>query len=159
MKPIRLSWLLILGMLMFPVLSMAQLQKASFEELEALQQQAPKKTIVFIHTDWCKFCEKMRNTTLEDQRIIERLNNHFYYIDFDAEQKADITFRGHTFAFKPTGQNTGVHELAEQLAMVNDKVSYPSLCVLNEQYQIVYQHTEFLSSADLLKLLALLLES
>ncbi|AFM06140.1 thioredoxin domain protein [Bernardetia litoralis DSM 6794] len=152
-KTLFILFIIFTGKIFFPTNSFAQLLNYSFEEMERIQKKNPKNRVIFIHTDWCKYCQKMKNTTFENEKIINLLNNKFYYVDFDAEENRDIKFVNHTFKYKPTGTNTGVHELATQLGTVNGKLSYPTLCILNEKNEIIFQYDQFLSSSDLLNIL------
>lgn len=127
------------------------LKTYSFEEVSALQLQEKKPVVVFIHTEWCKFCLAMKQNTFTNKEIINMLNTHYYFISFDAESKKDITFNSHTFKFKPTGDNTGVHELA--VALTDNKLTYPATIVLSPNNEIRFQSTNFLSSKGLLKTL------
>lgn len=136
-----------------PLSAFSQLQSYSFAQLDSLQKSEKKNIVVFIHTDWCRYCQSMKNTTFKDKKVIQLLNEKFWFADLNAEEKQDIIFNGHTFKYKPTGSNTGIHELAEQLGTVNDKISYPALCILNADYEIIFQYDQFLSSVDLLKVL------
>ncbi|WP_394775006.1 thioredoxin family protein [Flavobacterium sp.] len=135
-----------------------QLKSRSFEEIDSLQQIQKKKVIVFIHTDWCQFCERMKITTFKNQEIIEKLNSDFYLIDFNAEEKRDILFNNQTFKYKPSGNNVGVHELALQLGTMNNQIVYPVLCVLNEKNEIILQYNNYLSPKDFKLLLEKLKE-
>lgn len=137
--------------LWFPAFS--QLRAYSFPEIDSLRKTADKNIVVFIHTDWCRFCQSMKNTTFRDQEVIKLLNEYFWFADLNAEEKQDIVFNSHTFKYKPTGNNTGVHELAEQLGAINGQVSYPSVCILNASCDILFQDDEFLSSSGFLKVL------
>lgn len=141
------------AVIFLPLLAFSQLQSYSFAQLDSLQKTEKKNIVVFIHTDWCKYCQSMKNTTFKDKKVIQLLNENFWFADLNAEEKQDIIFNGHTFKYKPTGNNTGIHELAEQLGAINGKVSYPALCILNADYEIIFQYDQFLSSADLLKVL------
>ncbi len=125
-----------------------QLKSNSFEEIEALQQNQKRKIIVFIHTDWCQFCQRMKVTTFKNKEIIEKLNSDFYFIDFNAEEKRDITFNKQLFKYKPSGNNVGVHELAMQLGTINNQITYPTLCVLNEKNEIIFQYNLYLGTKD-----------
>ena len=135
-----------------------QLQSRSFEEMDSLQQIQKRKIIVFIHTDWCQYCQKMKSTTFKNQEIIESLNSDFYFIDLNAEEKQDISFNNQTFKYQPTGNNVGVHELALQLGTMNNQIVYPVLCVLNEKNEIVLQYNNYLSPKDFKVLLEKLKE-
>ena len=135
-----------------------QLQSRSFEEMDSLQQIQKRKIIVFIHTDWCQYCQKMKSTTFKNQEIIESLNSDFYFIDLNAEEKQDISFNNQTFKCQPTGNNVGVHELALQLGTMNNQIVYPVLCVLNEKNEIMLQYNNYLSPKDFKLLLEKLKE-
>jgi thioredoxin-related protein len=95
----------------------------------------------------------MRNTTLKNSRVIELLNKNHYFVDFDAEHERTISFRNHTFKYQPTGDNTGVHQLATALGTVNGNLSYPTLCFLSSNYEIVFQYGQYLNPTDFLKIL------
>ncbi|CAA9195120.1 thioredoxin family protein [Flavobacterium collinsii] len=125
-----------------------QLKGRTFEEVDALQQTQKRKIIVFIHTDWCQYCQRMKSTTFKNQEIIEKLNSDFYFVDFNAEEKREITFNNQIFKYKPTGNNVGVHELALQLGTINNQIVYPVLCVLDEKNEILLQYNNSLNPAD-----------
>ncbi|MDR6764055.1 thioredoxin-related protein [Flavobacterium sp. 2755] len=125
-----------------------QLKSRTFEEIDSLQQIQKRKIIVFIHTDWCQFCQRMKASAFKNQEIIEKLNTKFYFIDFNAEEKRDITFNNQIFKYKPSGNNVGVHELALQLGTINNQIVYPVLCVLNEKNEIILQYSNYLSPKD-----------
>ncbi|WP_281231338.1 thioredoxin family protein [Flavobacterium gelatinilyticum] len=125
-----------------------QLKSRTFEEIDSLQQIQKRKIVVFIHTDWCQFCQRMKTSTFKNPEIIEKLNSDFYFIDFNAEEKRDITFNNQMFKYKPSGNNVGVHELALQLGTINNQIVYPILCVLNEKNEIIFQYSNYLSPKD-----------
>ena len=122
-----------------------QLKSRSFEGVDSLQHLQKRKIIVFIHTNWCQFCQRMKQTTFKNQEIIQKLNSDFYFIDFNAEEKRDITFNNQTFKYQPSGNNIGVHELALQLGTMNNQIVYPVLCVLNEKKEFIFKNRQFYS--------------
>ena len=136
----------------------AQLQSISFEEIDSLQRIEKRKTIVFIQTDWCQFCHAMKNTTFKNEEIIEELNNAFYFIDFNAEEKRTIIFNKTTFQFRPTGNTSGTHELAIALGTINKQLHFPVLCVLNSENEIIFQHSGYLKPKEFKLILAKLKE-
>jgi thioredoxin-related protein len=135
-----------------------QLQSRSFESIDSLQEIQKKKIIVFIHTDWCQYCQKMKATTFKNPEIIQSLNSDFYFIDFNAEEKRNITFNNQTFKYQPTGYNVGVHELALQLGTINNQIVYPVLCILNDKNEIILQYNNYLGPKDFKLLLEKLKE-
>jgi thioredoxin-related protein len=131
----------------------AQLRSYSFEEAEKLSRENPKPFVVFVHTSWCNYCKMMENSTFKNPEIIKLLKTDFYFISLDAESKEDIHFNNHTFSFKPNGQNTGIHELATELATIDSQVIYPTITILQPDFSIMFQKHSFLSGNQLLTVL------
>ena len=146
-------FVLFLGSFLLPEKSHAQLKSYKFEQLESLQKTEKRTIIVFIHTDWCKFCQAMKNTTFKNKDVIALLNEKFYFIDLNAEEKQPIYFQGIKFQFEPTGNQTGINDLAKVLATINGKINYPTLCILNDKNEIIFQHNSFLNNDALLRIL------
>jgi thioredoxin-related protein len=153
------KWLYILLIFFWAIPSgLAQLNTYSFEQIDRLQRNVNRKTIVFIHTDWCKYCQAMKNTTFKNKEVIKNLNENFYFITLNAEEKRSITFNSQEFNFKPNGNSSGIHELAYELATIKQQTSYPTICVLNAKNEIVYQQSNYLPPKDFLILLEKLKE-
>lgn len=125
----------------------------TFEEVEKLQQQNPKPIVVFIYTDWCKFCHGMKKNTFQNKEVIRTLNEKFYFIKLNAEEKRNITFLGKTFKYKPSGNKTGINELAKELATINKKISYPTTTILNSNLEIDLQIGNYINSTEMHQLL------
>ena len=128
-------------------------QTARFEALEDLQRAEKRIVLVLIQTSWCKYCHSMKHSILNNPQISKLINRKFYFVVLDGEEKQAIKFAGRIFRFKPTGQNTGVHELAFELGNINGQVSYPAICFLNSRNEIVYQNSGYLEPASLLNVL------
>ncbi|MDT7832575.1 DUF255 domain-containing protein [Flavobacteriaceae bacterium S356] len=125
----------------------------SFSEVEKLQKTTPKPVVVFVHADWCKICHGMEKSTFSNSKIIKTLNKSFYFIKLNGEEKRDITFLGKTFVFKPTGNNTGTHELAIELATIHKRVSYPTTTILDKNFAIVLQLEGLITKNSMLSIL------
>ena len=95
----------------------------------------------------------MKSTTFKNDSVVNVLNKLFYVVDLNAESKTDITYGGYEFKFKPTGSDTGIHELAEQLGMINGKLDFPTVSVLNAKNEIVFQNGGLLQTDELLAVL------
>lgn len=144
---------MILTGILLAQLSFGQMSQVRFEQLDDLQKIEKRPVVVFLHTSWCKYCGTMKNTTFKNDEVINMLNQKFYFISLNVEEKQDIRFRGYTFKYKPTGANTGVNELAEQLGTINGQLSYPSICFLNADYEIIYQQEGYLAVKGFLSML------
>ena len=133
--------------------SFGQVRQVRFEQLDSLQKTERRPVVVFLHTSWCKYCTTMKNTTLVNKEVQELLDQNFYFVSLNVEEKGAIFFRGHTFKYKPTGTTTGVHELAEQLGTVNGTLAYPGTCFLNADYEIIYQREGYIQQKEFLEIL------
>ena len=131
----------------------AQLKTYTFSEAEKLEQQNPKPIFVFIHTSWCKYCKMMENSTFKNPEVVQLLNENFYFVSLDAEQKNPILFKNNTFRFQPKGQNTGVHELAEELGTVDGAMTYPTFSILDKNNTILLQISEYTDAKTMIGLL------
>lgn len=131
------------------LVAVAQPNETSFEKIDSLKPSNDKNIVVFIHTDWCKFCKKMQATTFQNEEVSNLLNDSFLFNSLNAESKDSITFNGRTFRFTPKGINVGEHELAKALGAR----SYPYICILNSKYEIIFQYEGHLSSNDFLTVL------
>ncbi len=103
---------------------------------EAIKKSKAEKRPVFIdvYTDWCGWCKVMDKNTFNDPQVAKLLNEKFYAVKFDAEQKEDVVFDGNTFKFVASGRN-GYHQLAA--ALLNNQLSYPTVVFLNEDFKMI----------------------
>ncbi len=96
--------------------------------------EVPKMIFVDIFTSWCGWCKKMDKETFEQVPVAAYLNEHFYSVKFNAEQKEPIEYADKIFKFVANGRR-GYHELAA--ALLNGKMSYPTVVFLNEDFQLL----------------------
>jgi thioredoxin-related protein len=125
----------------------------TFEEVEKLQQQKPKPILVFLYTDWCKICFGMKKTTFKNRKVIQLLNEKFYFIKLNAEEKQHITFLGKMFTYKPTGTTSGLHELAAELGTIKKTIIYPTTILLNTVFEIDAQFTGLYNASKIIGIL------
>ena len=61
---------------------------------EAVKKSKAEKRPIFIdvYTDWCGWCKVMDKNTFNDPAVAKLLNEKFYAVKFDAEQKEDVVF-------------------------------------------------------------------
>ncbi len=145
---------LLLGILLFSKQSFAQLKTYQVEQIDSLQKIEKRMVLVFISTDWCRYCQTMKNTTFKNDKIVDQINKRFYFVDLNGEEKRTVVFKNHFFKYKPTGHNTGTHELAEQLGTVEGNIAYPTLCFLNTDSEIIFQYPQYIEHTDLMAILA-----
>ena len=139
--------------------SYAQINTVTFEKLTELQKEENRPVMVYIHTDWCKYCHAMKQQMLKNSDILNLLNQKYYTVFLNAESKKDINFNGKVFKYKPTGITTGIHQLAEELGRMDNENSYPALCFLNNKNEIIYQSGGLLSAEAFLNTLEVISRS
>lgn len=121
----------------------------SFEKAVELNKSNPKPIIIDVYTDWCHWCKVMDNKTYSDATIIEYINQNFYAVKFNAEQKEPINFNGKTFKFVAYGRR-GSHELAASL--LQGKLSFPSTVFLSKKKELVQAIPGYLKTPMMEKL-------
>ena len=102
----------------------------TWDEAIAAAEKEPKKVFIDVYTDWCGWCKRMDKTTFSDPKVVKYVNENFYAVKFNAEQKEEITFRGHTMKYRSSGRR-GVHELA--ISLLDGRLGYPSYVYLDEE--------------------------
>jgi len=153
--PPTLPWKYLFGALLLTLTAglSAQPQRYAFAQLDSLQRSEPRPVLVFIHTDWCRYCQGMTQTTLRDEAVVEALNERVYFIALDAEQQEPIRYAGQTFRYQSNGSENGVHQLALTLGRTEGHLTYPTLCLLSPAQQILFRRNGFLRAEELLALL------
>ncbi len=110
------------------------IQWLTFEEAVERSKTEKRKILIDVYTDWCGYCKVMDNNTFTDARIAALLNEKFYAVKLNAEQKEPISFRGTTFKHVPSGRG-GYHELAASL--LQNQLSYPNFVFLTDDFKII----------------------
>lgn len=136
MKKILSGGLLIIGTLTFFAFRAPEAPSTeeainwmSWEEAIEASNKTPKKIFIDMYTDWCGWCKRMDATTFQEPEVVKYINDHFYAVKFDAEQKEDVTYDGHTFKFVASGRR-GYHQLAASL--LDGRLGYPSYVYMDE---------------------------
>jgi thioredoxin-related protein len=106
----------------------------TWEQAAVLQTQHKRKIFVDVYTEWCGWCKHMDKTTFTDPAVVKMLNEQYYAVKLDAEQKTDIVFQNTVFKYVKTG-NTGYNELATSL--LKEKMSFPTTVFLDEDYKLI----------------------
>lgn len=124
----------------------------SFQEAIKLNETAPKKILIDVFTDWCGWCKRMDQTTFIDSKIVEYMNENYYAVKLDAETNDTIVFNEYTY-INEGGHNgrKGSHQLA--IALLQNKMSYPSYVFMNEKNQPITVVPGYMDAKDFLPVL------
>ncbi|GGK80446.1 thioredoxin family protein [Rufibacter glacialis] len=122
---------------------------------QALQKNKtkPRKILIDVYTDWCGWCKKMDKQVYRHPEVVRLLNEQYYVVKLNAEQRQPITIEGRTYKYNPTYK---AHELA--LSLLNGQMSYPSTVFLNERQQVMERVPGFIPAKNFLRALAYLAE-
>ena len=121
----------------------------SFHDLEAAQKTEQKKVFVDVYTDWCGWCKKMDASTFLDEKLVGYLNENYYCVKLDGEEKEILKYKGQEFKFVKSGRR-GYNELPHQL--LRGRLSYPTLVFLDENSDVLQDFRGFRNAKDLLSI-------
>jgi thioredoxin-related protein len=107
----------------------------TWEEAVTKSKEAPRKIFVDIYTDWCAYCKKMDRETFSNAYVAKYLNEKFYPVKLNAQQKNDITFQNKIYRFVDRGGRNSYHELAAMI--MNGRLSYPTIVFLDEHQNLI----------------------
>jgi len=90
-------------------------------ELQAAYSKNPRPVIVDIYTHWCGWCKVMDKQTFSNDNVADYINEHYYAVRFDAENKDSVSWNGRQFGYNATYK---VNELA--VFLTSGQMSYPT---------------------------------
>lgn len=123
----------------------------TFEEAVKKNKKKPRKIFVDVYTDWCGWCKKMDKETFMDPAVVDYINNNYYAVKFNAEQKEPVTFKKQEFVSTDPAKPKSPHQLA--LALLKQEMRYPSYVILDGDSEWLYKLKGYKTPEDLLPLL------
>jgi thioredoxin-related protein len=116
----------------------------SFAEAQELQKITKKKIFVDVYTDWCGWCKRMDASTFSQSDIVDYLNDNYYAVKFNAEQKENIEWNGKTYR-NSGSQSRSTHEFA--VFLLNNRLSYPTTVFLAEDLNVIQPLPGYMDAA------------
>lgn len=117
-----------------PSQTSVSIQWLTFEEAMARSETEPRKFFISVYTDWCSWCKHMESTTYNEPSIADYVNENYYPVRLDAEEKASIEFKDKVYDFVKDGKR-GHHELAVE--MMRGRWSFPTMVFLDEEQKMI----------------------
>jgi uncharacterized protein YyaL (SSP411 family) len=114
-----------------------QINWISFSELALKMREEKKPIMIFIHTDWCKYCKMQEAITFSNDTLINELSENYYCVKFNGETIEDVVFLDKVYCFVQTGIGTGEHELVSFLANNKGEVTYPATIFFDYKFQLI----------------------
>ena len=125
-----------------------------FEQLSDSLERNPKPVFLFFHTEWCSYCKKMQRETFKDPKVIQKLNEHYYAVEMDAESLDSIYFDGVLYTNPQTVKKTGqYHQLFRLLMQDSKKPTFPTSLFLDRDFKVTQRKFNYISIKQMLNIL------
>ncbi len=125
-----------------------------FEQLSDSLERNPKPVFLFFHTEWCSYCKKMQRETFKDPKVIQKLNEHYYAVEMDAESLDSIYFDGVLYTNSQTEKKIGQYHPLFRLLMQDSKnPTFPSSIFLDRDFRVTQRKFNYISIKQMLNIL------
>ena len=128
-----------------------QINWLTIEQAEEAMKSEKKKIFIDLYTDWCGWCKRMDASTFKDPNVVQFMNQYFYAVKFNAEQKDSVRFNNFDFYNLNPGGKRGTHLFAYSL--LDGQMSYPSYAILDENSNRIHVVPGYKESAPFASIL------
>lgn len=107
----------------------------SMQEALDKAEENPKKIFIDVYTTWCGWCKRMDKATFQQPHIAKYLNENYYNVKFNAEDKGEIVYKERTHTFVRGRKGRGYNTMAAEI--MRGQMSYPTIVFMNEESEVL----------------------
>lgn len=116
----------------------------TFEQLKDSMAVKPKKIFIDIYTDWCGPCKLMDKKVFPKADVVRLMNENYYALKLNSETADSLNFNGKDYFLKPY-KTAVINELVVEIGLEAGHLSYPTIVILDENYENIYRYPGMLN--------------
>lgn len=120
----------------------------NIHDVEDSMKVQEKPILIKIETEWCGYCKKMDKDVFPTRRVSREMNANYYYVKLDAESKSDFSVNDTTYKYVMYPGGRGINQLAKKWGTVDGQIKYPTIVILDANYQITKQLDGYLNKSS-----------
>jgi thioredoxin-related protein len=130
----------------------AQVTWTPIQDAEKQASATGKKIMVKVYANWCGWCKEMDKATFPNKNVAKILTESYVSVQFNAEQKAAVTWGGVPYKLIKTKSDGHYHELAAR--WLNGNLTYPTIVFLDENGKVIQAISGYRRAAEFEKMAA-----
>lgn len=144
----KILFSILFGLLIsIPSFSQDKINWMSFEQAVEKNKTDKRKFIIDVYTDWCGWCKRMDATTFQNPHIVEYINKNYHAVKLNAEMTDTVRLGEKVFVNENPNGKRSPHQLA--IALLNGKMSYPTIVYLDENANMLSPVPGYLDAAGI----------
>ncbi len=116
----------------------------TFNQLKDSMASHPKKIFVDIYTDWCGPCKLMDKKVFPKADVVKLMNENYYAVKLNSETADSLNFNSKDYFLKPY-KTAVINELVVEIGLDAGHLSYPTIVILDENYESIYRYPGMLT--------------
>jgi thioredoxin-related protein len=119
-------------------------QWLTFEQLKDSMEVKPKKIFIDIYTDWCGPCKLMDKKVFPKADVVRLMKENYYAVKLNSETADSVNFNSKDYFLKPY-KTAVINELVVEIGLDAGHLSYPTIVILDENYESIYRYPGMLT--------------